>query len=81
MQNLTDLMEYGVNFGLHSVVLNACFTAKKLDYIARIVGCVVAMPEQIHDDEAIAFLESFHGSVDLGQGPDAASTGVPASLG
>jgi hypothetical protein len=81
MQNLTDLMEYGVNFGLHSVVLNACYTAERSDCIARIVGRVVAMPEQIHDDEAIAFSESFCGSIGLCQGPDAASTGVPASLG
>lgn len=50
------------------VILNACYSEKQAKAIAKYVDCVIGMPREIFDDDAIRFATKFYYS--LGSGKD-----------
>jgi hypothetical protein len=56
---LSNLFSH-LNDGLRCVVLNACYTDKQANEIAKHVPCVVGMRRQILDQSAITFATGFY---------------------
>ena len=52
--------------GIRCVVLNACFSSKQAEAIARHVECVVGMGQAVSDTAAIDFAAQFYSSLAFG---------------
>ncbi len=48
------------------VILNACYSSQQAEELTKVVDCVIAMNESIHDDAVIAFTAAFYQALGYG---------------